>query len=141
MTKRREILLDGYTAEEILCFSDADLQAFVFTDEPLAFRIGSAEILGQFRLDKNRLVVELAHIDGGGEGVLKTLWQLAARYATSRQLGPVGWIVHAVSCASPNFKLRRVMERLGFVVRDLPNHGLAYHYVQDLGAAHAKTTR
>jgi hypothetical protein len=33
--------------------------------------------------------------------------------AASRALLGVEWIVHAVSCAKPNLKLRRVLERRG----------------------------
>ncbi|QRN98074.1 hypothetical protein JRI60_03085 [Archangium violaceum] len=132
MTTQRRILLEGYTPEDILRLSDEELRAFVFTDEPLVFQAGSANILGRFQVKEARLVVELAQIDGGGEGILRTLWRLAERHARDRGLDSVEWIVHAVHCAQPNLKLRRVLDGFGFVVREVPGHGVAYHYVHDL---------
>ncbi|OJT20627.1 hypothetical protein BO221_32105 [Archangium sp. Cb G35] len=132
MATHRQLLLEGHTPEEILQLSDEELRAFVFLDEPLVFQAGSAQVLGQFQVRAKRLVVELAQIDGGGEGVLQTLWSLAERYARSRGLDAVEWIVHAVHCAHPNLKLRRVLERFGFAVREVPGHGQAYHYLHEL---------
>ena len=74
-----------------------------------------------------QLIVELGHIDGGGEGVLLALWNLAREYASTRHIPQVEWIVHAVTCADPNLKLRRVLERRGFERRDLPGYGEVYH--------------
>lgn len=132
MATHRQLLIEGYTPESILQLSDEELRAFVFTNEPLVFQAGSAQVLGQFQVKANRLVVELAQIDGGGEGILQTIWLLAERYARNRGLASVEWIVHAVHCAQPNLKLRRVLDRFGFKVREVPGHGLAYHYVHDL---------
>lgn len=42
----REVAISGFTPDEILALSDADLAELVFCDEPLLFRIGSAEVLG-----------------------------------------------------------------------------------------------
>ncbi|WP_146210015.1 hypothetical protein [Vitiosangium sp. GDMCC 1.1324] len=91
MTTHRRILLEGYTPEEILRLSDEELRAFVFADEPLVFQAGSAQVLGQFQVKEARLVVELAQIDGGGEGILQTLWHLSEHYARSRGLDSVEW--------------------------------------------------
>src|SRR5690349_3578836 len=102
MTRRTEILLEGYSPEEILALPDEQLRLFVLTGEPLVFRVGSAEILGELRLEATLLKVELAQIDGGGEGVLRTLWLLTERFARQRHLEAVEWIVHAVACAQPN---------------------------------------
>jgi hypothetical protein len=74
-------------------------------------------------------MIELAQIDGGGEGVLATLWLLAERYARQRRLSFVEWIVHAVACAKPNLKLRALIEKRGFEVRDIVGIGRAYCYV------------
>ena len=114
---------------EILSFSDEELAELVFCGEPLLFRIGSAQVLGEFRLTERSLVLELATIDGGGEGVLPALSSLATRYAQSRGLGEVEWIVHAVNRAEPNLKLRRVLERRGFVVEQVGN-STAYHRIE-----------
>lgn len=95
--------------------------------EPLVFRAGSAIILGSFKIAWDRLVIELAQIEGGGEGVLVSLDSLAKRYAKLRDLSGVEWIVHAVSCAKPNLKFRRVLEHRGFIVKEIEGIGEAYH--------------
>src|SRR5687767_775690 len=129
---QRVIEIEGYTPDELLAMPDEQIRAFVFTDEPLVFRVGTAEILGSFRLVDQRLIVELAHIDSGGEGVLPTLAVVCDRYARQRNLRSVEWIVHAVHCANPNPGLRRVLELRGFVVEDIPGVGAAYHLVREL---------
>ena len=80
------VIIEGLTPDELLAVPGADFEALVLTSEPLAFRAGTAEVLGQFEVRENRLMVELAHIDGGGEGVLPTLESLAHRYAPRRLL-------------------------------------------------------
>jgi hypothetical protein len=55
---------------------------------------------------------------------------LAKRYAKLRNLSAIEWVVHAVSCAKPNLKLRRVLERRGFIVRQVAGVGEAYHLVE-----------
>jgi hypothetical protein len=75
------------------------------------------------------LIIQLAQIDGGGEGVLPSLWLLAHRYATQHHLTEIEWIIHAVNCAKPNLKLRRLLERRGFVVRDIEGIGQVYYLV------------
>jgi hypothetical protein len=77
-------------------------------------------------------VIELAQIEGGGEGVLISVASLAKRYATLRKLSGIEWIVHAVSCAKPNLKLRRVLERRGFEVRHVEGFGEAYYLFETL---------
>jgi hypothetical protein len=75
----------------------------------------------------------LSDIDGGGEGVLPTLAVLAQRYARERGLRAVDWQVHAVTCREPNLKLRRLLDRRGFEVADVPGTGICYHKVQPIG--------
>lgn len=132
VTNAKHILIEGYSPEEILALPHEQIEAFVFTNTPLVFKAGSAEVLGEFRLLTDRLVVELAHIDGGGEGVLPTLWVLTERYAAFRGLKCVEWIVHALNCAKPNPKLRRVLEGRGFTVQDVPGIGSAYYFLHHL---------
>src|SRR5262245_66178356 len=127
MPETRKILIEGYTPEEFLNLPDEQIDAFVFVGKPLIFKAGSAEILGEFRLREDRLTVELAQIEGGGEGVLPTLAALAERYAQRRGLDQIEWIVHAVDCVKPNPKLRRVLEKRGFVVENVPGFGAAYY--------------
>lgn len=128
-----EINIEGYSLDEILSLPDEQLDALVLWGEPLVFRAGTAEILGEFQIKGRSLVVELAQIDGGGEGVLPTLTSLANRYAKQRGLKKVEWIVHALNCADPNLKLRRVMERRGFQITDIEGVGKAYYQVHEIG--------
>ncbi|MCE9638509.1 MAG: hypothetical protein K8T90_22640 [Planctomycetes bacterium] len=132
----REVAISGFTADEIVALSDADLAELVFCDEPVLFRIGSAEVLGEFRLTPDAVVLELATIDGGGEGVLTALSSLARRYAQSRGLPQVEWVVHAVNCAQPNLKLRRVLKRRGFVVE--PVAGVPVYHRIDVVAPRSR---
>jgi hypothetical protein len=129
----REINIEGYSPDEILNLPDEQLEALVLSGEPLVFRAGTAEILGEFQIKGDSLVVELAQIDGGGEGVLPTLTSLANRYAKQRGLKKVEWIVHALNCADPNLKLRRLMERRGFQITELDVVGKAYYQVHEIG--------
>jgi hypothetical protein len=124
------LLIEGFTPEEINNLPDEQIESLVITGEPIVFQAGSARVLGEFRLSENRLTVELAQIEGGGEGVLLTLWLLVEQYVTRRGLEEMEWIVHAVDCAEPNLKLRRVLQRRGFVVQDVPGIGTAYYYRQ-----------
>jgi|RhiMethySRZTD1v2_1073278.scaffolds.fasta_scaffold236327_1 hypothetical protein len=54
----------------------------------------------------------------------------AEALARQRGIGAIEWIVHDVSCAKPNLKLRRVLERRGFIVKDLLDIGAVYYYRQ-----------
>jgi hypothetical protein len=125
---RIEILFDGFSEEEILGLTVEQIEGLVLTGQPIVFRAGSATVLGEFRREQDRLVVELAQIEGGGEGVLVSLGSLVKRYARLNRLKTVEWIVHAVTCAKPNLKLRRVLDRRGFTVREVPGIGQAYYY-------------
>ena len=121
-----QVLFEGYTVEEVLALPTDELQAIVLRDEPLVFKAGSANMLGKFKVEGDSLLVELAHIDGGGEGALPSLAALASRFAKREGLSFVEWRVHAVHCATPNLKLRRVLERRGFVVREVAGVGECY---------------
>jgi len=135
MNKPKEILFEGLSVLEILDLPSEQIDGLILIGEPIVFRAGSATVLGEFRRVGNRLVIELAQIDGGGEGVLVSLGSLARRFALLHGIGAVEWIVHAVNCAKPNLKLRRVLERRGFIVRDVPGIGEAYYFL-DEGTSH-----
>lgn len=135
MTTHRKVLIEGYSVEEILAFPNEELDRFVFCGEPIVFRAGSAEILGKFERTDDRLILELAHIDGGGEGALPALGALASRYATREKLAFLEWRVHAVHCASPNPKLRHVLEHRGFEIKTVEHVGECYHLVQAVSAS------
>jgi len=124
--------IEGFSINEILRLPVEDIERLIVTGRPIVFRAGSAEILGEFQIKNSVLLIELAHIDGGGEGVLPLLSSLARRYAIQRGLGRIEWIVHAVNCAEPNLKLCRVLERRGFEIMELPGKGSAYTYVDEL---------
>lgn len=128
MESTRGIKLEGYTANEILSMADEELNNFVFIGEPLVFLIGSAQILGEFRVKRESLIIELAQIEGGGEGVLQSLWLITEQYARKKNLQSVEWIVHAINCAKPNLKLRRVLIKKGFEIKDIEGIGEAYYY-------------
>lgn len=128
----RVITIEGFTPEQILALPAEELATYVAPGESLVFRAGSAEILGRFWVEGPALVLELAQIEGGGEGVLLTIASLAERYARREGLGALEWRVHAVHCARPNLKLRRVLEHLGFQVREMTGTGECYHWVQHL---------
>lgn len=114
LATRESITVEGYTADEIVKLAQAELHSLFFSDQPLAFHVGTAEVLGQFRVVDGRLVVELAHIEGGGEGILPFLASMEERCARALHLSSVEWIVYALTCARPNSALRSLLERRGF---------------------------
>lgn len=130
----REVLFEGLTEDEILKLPSEEIEGLVLLGEPLVFRAGSATILGSFCVRNDKLVVELAQIDGGGEGVLVSLASLARRYASGHGLSQVEWIVHAVSCAKPNLRLRRILEMRGCAIEDRAGIGLVYHRIDRLAS-------
>jgi hypothetical protein len=99
-----EVLFEELREEEILNLPRETVEQLILLGEHLVFRIGSAVLLGSFRINTNRLVIEFAQIEGGGEGVLMALASLAKRYSNLRNLSEIEWIVRAVSCAKPNLK-------------------------------------
>ena len=129
---RREVLFEGLTEDEILRLPAEMVEELIVVGEPLVFRAGSATILGSFKISSSRLVIELAQIEGGGEGVLLSLGSIARRYAALRKLDSIEWIVHAVTCAKPNVKLRKVLKRRGFVIEEIEGIGAAYHFLDVL---------
>jgi len=110
--------VEGYSADEILQLVSTDLREIVFSGSPIVFRVGSAQVLATFRLSPDQIVAELAHIDGGGEGVLLFLSRLVRQFGGQNRITSVLWIVHALTCAAPNPRLRPLLERRGFVAVD-----------------------
>ena len=127
MATKRRADFEGYSIDEILKMDRRQLDDFVFIDESLIIKSGTAEILGEFRKTDSTLTIELAHIDGGGEGVLPALSVLVQRYAKNNEFSVVEWIVHAINCANPNPKLKRILEKRGFVIKDVGEFGNAYY--------------
>jgi hypothetical protein len=108
------VTLEGFSSDELLNLVSSDLREIVFSGKPLVFTVGSAQVLGSFRIAQNRLIAELAHIDGGGEGVIRFLSALLHRFATTNGIDTLEWLVHALTCAAPNARLRALLERKGF---------------------------
>jgi len=76
----REALFEDLQREELLALPAETVEQLMLTGEPIVFRAGSALLLASFRVSGDVLVVELAQIEGGGEGVLPALASLVKRY-------------------------------------------------------------
>ena len=90
---------------------------------PITFRIGTANILAEFNRTDQELSVNLAHIDGGGEGVLVLLWKAVQNYAADRGYNAIYWHIHALTCVRPNQRLQQFLRRKGFVEIDHEVYG------------------
>jgi hypothetical protein len=126
------VTIEGFAPDEILSIPEKDLDEWVFSASPIVFRAGSADVLGQFQVVDSRMTAELAHIDGGGEGVLPTITMVLRRIAERRGLKEIEWLVYATNCARPNPKLRRVLERSGYKVEADDKRGDLYRLVEGL---------
>lgn len=126
------VRIEGFTPDELLAWPTEKLRALVAIGRPLVFRAGSATVLAEVRSDGRRLTIELAHIDGGGEGVLPTLWRFGQTYARRDQLAEVEWLVHATRCANPNPRLPHVLRHMGFQVEQVPVRGLVYRRLDSI---------
>lgn len=120
------VTIEGMTMDELLALPAEEWRALILHGKPITFRSGSAQVLGRFEIVQDCLILELAHIDGGGEGVLPAIAVLGQRFAQREKLATIEWRVHAVNCAKPNLKLRRVLERRGFMVRNVAGVGECY---------------
>jgi len=126
------VLIEGYTKEEILLLNDVEIADYIFCGHPLILKIGTAEILGEFNHTKSRLTMELAQIEGGGEGALPLLSSLARDICRKLGYSELEWIVHAVYCAKPNLKLRRVLEKRGFKIELNQNATNVYYLIETI---------
>lgn len=122
--------IEGISVKEILEWPIEYFDELVLIDDPIVLKIGSAEVLGQFAVsNENRLVAELAQIDGGGEGVLPTITKVSKHIARIKKLSEIECIVHAVNCAEPNLKLRAHLVKTGFEVKNVQGKGDAYYKI------------
>jgi len=126
---KAEIKIEGCSEAEILALSAQHLEVLILSCEPLVLRAGSAQVLGTFRKNGTEFLIELAQVEGGGEGVLLALVGVARKVALRFGCESIGWTVYAVDCAQPNLKLRRVLLRRGFEVS-----GPAYLLTEQLTA-------
>lgn len=109
------LLIDGLPAETLV--SLPELEDLVVVDRPIVFSIGKAQLLAQFSRKDHVLLVEIAVVERGGEGVLSTLIETIETAAKTRHCNAIEWTVLARNCQVPNPKLMRVLETLGFEVR------------------------
>ena len=132
--------IEGYSLSEIIALPLTEFDQFVLTDEPIVFRVGSAEVLGQFAVkDHQTLIVELAQIDGGGEGILPAVQRIAKHICRQKGLSQIDCIVHAIHCAKPNLKLRAHLLKRGFVIQHVAGKGEAYYKQFQIAAENKRT--
>ncbi len=122
----KSLNIEGESLQEILAWPEHYFDELVLIDEPVVLNIGTAEVLGQFAVKDNVLVVELAQIDGGGEGVLPAISRIAKRVAKIKSIKTIDCVVHAINCAEPNLKLRTYLVKTGFEIKNVRGKGEAY---------------
>lgn len=127
MTASGQVLIEGFRPEELPEALGHELEAEVLSGRPIVARAGTADVLISLVIEGSVLRTELAHVDGGGEGVLPALIPVVVRLARRRGAAEIEWLVFATSCARPNPRLRPILERRGFVVRETSGRGLCYH--------------
>jgi len=110
-----DLLIDGIPAKTLVTLPE--LEDLVVVDRPIVFSIGKAQLLAQFSRKDSVLMVEIAVVEQGGEGVLPTLIETIEAAAKTRQYNAIEWTVLARNCQVPNPKLMRVLKTLGFEVR------------------------
>lgn len=115
--------IEGVSPSELKALSRDDQDALLAFGRPITFNIGTADVLAEFNRRDDTLSVNLAHIEGGGEGVLATLWKLVESYAGDRGYAAIEWNVHALTCANPNPRLQRFLRSNGFAEIDHPVYG------------------
>lgn len=114
---KRELLIDGIKPNELVNLDD--LEAYALAGRPIVFSVGEAEILAEFSKSRNVLSIEIAIVEQGGEGVLPVLIDTIERAALMREFAAIEWSVLARNCSVPNPKLMRVLEKIGFEVRQI----------------------
>jgi hypothetical protein len=115
--------IEGLPIDAFKALPPEDLDDLLAFGRPITFRMGTATILAEFNAVDDELCVNLAHIDGGGEGVLISLWKLIEVYAKERRYPSILWNVHALTCANPNPRLQRFLRGRGFEETSSEKHG------------------
>lgn len=133
MSDQPPLLIEGFRPEELPEAFGPQFQAEILAGRPLVARAGTSEVLMSLELRDDLLRAELAHVDGGGEGVLPALISIIVRLARLRGAREVEWLVFATNCARPNPRLRPVLERRGFVVKEISGRGPCYYRRDALG--------
>lgn len=115
--------IEGLSLDALKAMPTEELEALLTFGRPITFRMGTATLLAEFNRDDGELSVNLAHIDGGGEGVLVSLWKVIASYAREHGYHSVSWNVHALTCANPNPRLQLFLRDQGFEEAASEKHG------------------
>ncbi|MER9678795.1 hypothetical protein NKJ23_05590 [Mesorhizobium sp. M0184] len=127
------IEIEGVSLETLRALSRADQDALLAFGRPISFAMGSsATVLAEFNRNGGTLLVNFAHIDGGGEGVLLVLWRLVRAYAIDRQFKLIRWNVHAATCATPNPRLQHFLRSHHFAEIDDASYGRIFARSQQL---------
>lgn len=124
--------IEGVSLKTLKALPKDEQDALMAFGRPVTFRIGSATVLAEFNRSETELAVNLAHIDGGGEGVLVVLWKALENYAVDRRYTTVQWNVHALTCATPNPRLQHFLRARGFTEVDHPAYGRVLALKQSL---------
>ena len=123
--KRKDIQIEGLTPEELVSLDD--LEGYAVAGRPIVIAVGSAEVLAEFSITESVLGVEIAVVENGGEGVLPILIDVIEKSAIPRGFTAIEWSIYARNCATPNPKLSRVLERLGFDIHK-SSSGLEFYW-------------
>lgn len=115
--------IEGISLDALKALPADDVDTLLAFGRPITFRMGSASVLAEFNRREHDLLVNLAHIDGGGEGVLVLLWKVILTYARERGYQTICWNVHALTCANPNPRLQRFLRAKGFAEAVSEKHG------------------
>jgi hypothetical protein len=134
MSAETGFLIEGFRPDELPEALSPELQREILGGRPLVARAGTSEVLMSLELRDDVLRAELAHVDGGGEGVLPALLSIIIRLGRIHGAREVEWLVFATNCARPNPRLRPVLERRGFVVKEIPGRGPCYYRRDALSA-------
>ena len=121
---KRQLLIDGIQPTELVALDD--LEAYALAGRPIVFSVGEAEVLAEFSKSGKVLSVEIAVVEQGGEGVLPVLIDTIEKAALMRQFAAIEWSVLARNCSTPNSKLMRVLEKIGFEVRQFDGGSECY---------------
>ncbi|WP_369994417.1 hypothetical protein [Winogradskyella sp.] len=128
-----ELKIEGYTTKELENLVETnDFETLIFSNTPVVINAGSAEILAQFHKENNELHIDLAHIDGGGEGVLISINSLARKYAIKKNYIAINWYVNATNCANPNPKLQRILKLKNYKVKSFKSKGSVFYKKDEL---------
>ena len=124
--------IEGLSIRALKALSKSEQDALLAFGRSITFRIGTANILAEFNRSESELSVNLAHVDGGGEGVLLLLWKAVESYALDRGYASLQWYVHALTCAKPNPRLQQFLRTRGFLEIDHKTYGRIFVFRQSL---------